>query len=120
MTAASGVDLRMEDFGFLEGPRWYDPTVERWLSEDPGFPDPGLNPYEFSGDDPTSVPGPSAASGTLAYVPENFEADYTASDGYGGSDQGLGTDSDGYWASFSRSPRSCFSRRRARNNRSRI
>ncbi len=37
----------------LHGVRWYDPTVGRWLSEDPSGLGPDMNPYRYCGNGPT-------------------------------------------------------------------
>ncbi len=39
--------------------RWYDPSVGRWLSEDPSGLSAGPNPYEYCGNGPTDGTDPS-------------------------------------------------------------
>ena len=39
--------------------RWYDPSVGKWLSEDPSGLAAGANPYEYVGDAPTDGTDPS-------------------------------------------------------------
>ncbi len=43
----------------LHGVRWYDPSVGRWLSEDPSGLSAGPNPYEYCGNGPTDGTDPS-------------------------------------------------------------
>ena len=40
--------------------RWYDPSVGRWLSEDPSGLNAGPNPYEYCGNGPTDWDGTRA------------------------------------------------------------
>jgi RHS repeat-associated protein len=47
-----------------EGARWYDPTVGRWLSEDPIFPLSGSNPYEYCNNAPTDFADPTGLDDT--------------------------------------------------------
>ncbi len=39
--------------------RWFDPSVGRWLSEDPSGLSAGPNPYEYCGNGPTDGTDPS-------------------------------------------------------------
>jgi hypothetical protein len=41
------------------GPRWYDPTVGRWLSEDPSGLAVDADPYRYVGNSPTDEADPS-------------------------------------------------------------
>jgi hypothetical protein len=50
--------------------RWYDPSVGKWLSEDPSGLAAGANPYSYCGDaptdgiDPSGLQAPDSSSGT--------------------------------------------------------
>ena len=44
------------------GARWYNPTMERWMSQDPTGLAPDSNPYRYCGNDPTNEVDPSGLS----------------------------------------------------------
>jgi len=69
MATALGVDSCTQAADGLDGARWYDPTVGRWLSEDPSGLTVDADPYRYVGNDPTNGTDPSGlvdAEGMLA------------------------------------------------------
>ena len=50
--------------------RWFDPTVGKWLSQDPSGLAPDTNPYRYCGNAPTDAVDPS---GTQQQAPPNPE-----------------------------------------------
>jgi RHS repeat-associated protein len=52
--------------------RYYDPTIGRFLSQDP---EPSINPYPYDSDDPIDKVDPSGRSDTAEYTEETGEED---------------------------------------------
>jgi RHS repeat-associated protein len=49
-----------------DGVRWYKPSIERWLSEDPSGLVSDSNPYRYVGNSPTNYTDPSGLQGPSA------------------------------------------------------
>jgi RHS repeat-associated protein len=46
-----------------DGDRWYMPSIQRWMSQDPIFPLSGSNPYEYCDNSPTNGIDPTGLDG---------------------------------------------------------
>ena len=86
------------------GRRWYNPVNERWLSQDPIFPNAGSNPYEPFNNSPTNFVDPSglrpgvAPPGGWNRLGKNLAWYYTtAGSGYLGG-MGHGDPMAAFWA----------------------
>jgi len=68
--------------------RWYDPSVGKWLSEDPSGLAPDSNPYRYCGNGPTDGTDPSGMAEPPSQLPPGLELppDFPSYPGMTGTD----------------------------------
>lgn len=66
--SATGLQYHNDSSTGITG-RWYNPELQRWMSEDPIFPLSGSNPYGYSNNAPTNFTDPSGLAPPGSWLP---------------------------------------------------